>query len=315
MSDSVHQRLIGAKERVFRLQKAQRRKEELQKRLREQERLIMRHEMTLEAESPDYGKLLRLPVAHLFQTLLRSEKEQLKPERRQALAAALQLQAARQLHADTETDLHQVGVDLSHYRNAAREYDELMAEKEALLRTSPTFTYDLAEMDESIATQAALAKELQETCAAGRRAVASLEDVTRMLGKAERWGGWDAPVRGGFGSKPLPYNDIDEAKSHTHHAQHLLAAYRDELAEVKRTSDLGLDPDGLLRLTDEWIDGLITDWIDHGRLLSAVEVIHRALQVVRGMVGRTETAHAAAESQLASMKIGRLNWIEGRELA
>ncbi|MFC4102327.1 hypothetical protein [Paenibacillus xanthanilyticus] len=314
MSDSVHQRLIGAKERVFRLQKAQRRKEELQKRLREQERLIMRHEMTLEAETPDYGKLLRLPVAHLFQTLLHSEEEQRKPGRRLALAAALQLQAARQLHADTEADLHQVGVDLSHYRNASREYDELTAEKEALLRTSPTFTYDLAEMDESIATQAALAKELQEACAAGRRAAASLDDVSRMLGKVERWGGWDAPVRG-FGSKPLPYNDIDEAKSHTHHAQHLLAAYRDELIEVKRTSDLGLDPDGLLRLTDEWIDGLIGDWIEHGRMLNAIDVIHRALLSVRSMVARTEAAHAAAESQLAGMKIGRLNWIEGRELA
>lgn len=315
MSDSVHQRLIGAKERVFRLQKAQRRREELQKRLREQERLIMQHEMTLEAETPEYGKLLRLPVTHLFQTLLRSEEEQLKPERRQTLAAALRLQAARQLHADTESDLHQVGVDLSHYRNAAREYDELMAEKEALLRTSITFTYDVAEMDESIAIQTALAKELQEACAAGRKAAASLEDVSRMLGKTERWGGWDAPVSGGFGSKPLPYNHIDEAKSHLHHAQHLLAHFRDELAEVKRTSDLGLDTNGLLRLTDSWIDGLIDDWIASERMLNAVQEVNRALYSVRGMISRTETAHAAAESQLTGMKINRINWIEGRELA
>ncbi|MFB9324796.1 hypothetical protein ACFFSY_02430 [Paenibacillus aurantiacus] len=315
MSDSVHQRLIGAKERVFRLQKAQRRKEELQKRIREQERLIMQHEMTLEAETPEYGKLLRLPVAHLFRTLLRSEVEQHKPERRQTLTAALRLQAARQLHADTESDLHQVGVDLSHYRNAAREYDELMAEKESLLRTSPTFTYELAEMDESIATQAALAKELQEACTAGRRAAASLEDVARMLGKTDHWGGWDTPASGGFGGKPHLYAPIDEAKSHIHHVQHLLAAFRDELVEVKRTSDLELDLSSLLRMTDDWIDALIHDWVANGRMQNAIEETHRVLYGVRAMIGRTETAHATAESQLAGMKISRLNWIEGRELA
>ncbi|MBB3112968.1 hypothetical protein FHS18_005070 [Paenibacillus phyllosphaerae] len=313
--DTVHQRLIGTKERVFRLHKAQRRKEELQKRLREQERLIMQHELKLEDEEADVSKLMRMSLTTLFYTVLRSKDEQLKKERQEVLTAALKLQEARQLHSDTESDLQQANNDISYYRNAPREYDELMEEKEALLRTSPTFTYELAELDESVASKAVQAKELQEACSAGRRVLSALEDASAALAKAQSWGNWDLWGGGGMLSTHIKHNHIDDARSYIHNANHLMASFQDELADVNRTAAIRIDVSATLKMADYWFDGLIADWVVQGHIKNASERVSEALGHVRGILAALDTELAAVQTDLEGLRTKRISWIEGRELA
>ncbi|WP_274650922.1 hypothetical protein [Paenibacillus humicola] len=96
MADELYERLLAAKGRKYRLEKAESRRAALLKRKREQERQIVELEVRLEAEQADVEQLTRMSLTHLFYTILRSKNEQLETERQQALAAALRLQEAKQ---------------------------------------------------------------------------------------------------------------------------------------------------------------------------------------------------------------------------
>ncbi|MCR8634331.1 hypothetical protein [Paenibacillus radicis (ex Xue et al. 2023)] len=314
MPDSLHSRLMEAKERKFRLQKAERRKEELLKETRKQERLIIQLELQLESEQLDVDKLTRMSLANLFHTILRNKEEQLEMERQQALAAALKLQEAKQALEGMEADLEQVGNDLMDYRNAEREYEKLMAEMESVLRRESSSSANmLAEMDGRISDQAVLVKEIFEALTAGRRVLASLEDASASLEKAENWGKWDM-LGGGTISTHVKHNHVDDAKQYIHNANRLLLNFRNELADLKRSVDIHIEISGLLKMADYWFDGLITDWVVQGRIQHAQDQTLEAIHHIRTIVRQLQTEHSAAESALAGMKTKRILWIEQIEL-
>ncbi|MCQ6559482.1 hypothetical protein [Paenibacillus mendelii] len=310
MPNSFHLRLSDAKERLFRLQKAERRIQDLQKRVRELERLVIQLEIQLEDEQADVDKLTRMSLANLFHTILRSKAEQLEMERQQALSAALKLQEAKQTLADTEADLKRVGDDLAHYRNAKREYDELVVERESLLRNSPTSSQSLTEMEEQIGDQAILVKEIHEALTAGRRVLNSLQDASSSLEKAENWGNWDMWGGGGVISTHLKHNHVDDAKQFIHNANHLILNFRDELADVKRSISIEIDISSMLKMADYWFDGLISDWIVQGRIKDAQSQVLEAMHQVRTIVNHLHAEHQSESAVLQEMKTKRTNWIE-----
>jgi len=310
MPNSFHLRLSDAKERLFRLQKAERRIQDLQKRSRELERLVIQLEIQLEDEQADVDKLTRMSLANLFHTILRSKNEQLELERQQALSAALKLQEAKQTLADTEADLRRTGDDLSHYRNAKREYEELLVEREAILRSSPTSSEALTEMEENIADQSMLVKELNEAWTAGRRVFSSLEDASASLEKAENWGKWDMWGGGGLVSTHLKHNHVDDAKQFIHNANHLILNFRDELADVKRSIAIEVDISSMLKMADYWFDGLISDWIVQGKIQDAQNQVLEAMHHIRTIVNQLQTEHQSANTALLEMKSKRTLWIE-----
>ena len=314
MQDAFYERLIAAKERKFRLERAERRREELLKRLREQERLIIQLEVRLEAEQADVDALTRMSLANLFHTLLRSKEEQLEMERQQALAAALQLQEAKQSLEDIKAEIARVGNDLAEFRSAEREYERLMAEKESALRGSPTASLELAEMESEIADQTILVQEIDEALSAGKRVLASLEDASSSLEKAENWGNWDMWGGGGLISTHLKHNHVDDARQYLHNAKQLMQDFRDELADLKRTLDIEIDISGMLKMADYWFDGFITDWIVQGRIKQTQEQTLEAIRRVRDAVRQLQSEHSAAESALSRMKARRDAWIEGKNL-
>jgi hypothetical protein len=314
MTDTFHRQLAEAKEGKFRLNKAERRREQLQKRLREQERLISQLELELEAEQVDVDKLTRMSLTNLFHTILRSKEEQLEMERQQVLAAALKLQKAKQLYTDIESDLKRVGDDLANYRNAEREYEELMAEKESVLRSLPVSSTELAGMEEQITNQALLVKELHEAWRAGQRVLASLEDASGSLSKAEGWGKWDLWGGGGMISTHLKHNHIDDAKQFIHNANHQMHNFRDELADLQRSIKIEIETGGMLKMADYWFDGLIADWVVQGRIKHAHDQLLNAIGQVSAAVIQLHSEHSAADSALAGMKSKRTEWIEQMKL-
>ena len=125
---------------------------------------------------------------NLFHTVLRSKSEQLEMERQQALTAALQFEAAKQELLDTKKALIQVGDDLANYQRAENDYKKLMAVKESALLNAPLLSRELEIMDDRIADQKLLVKELQEALTAGKLVLASLTDASNSLEKAENRG-------------------------------------------------------------------------------------------------------------------------------
>ncbi|SFJ51669.1 hypothetical protein SAMN02799624_04849 [Paenibacillus sp. UNC496MF] len=311
MAEYGPDRLAEAKERMRRLEKAQRRQEQLRGRLREKEKQIVELEMKLEAEQADVEKLTRMSLANLFHTLLRSKEEQLELERRQALAAALNLQEARQAQERLKADIVDAGDELAACANAEVEYARLLAEREALLRTS-AYAAELAEMDAQIADRSLAAKELKEALTAGRRVMTSLEDASHSLEKAEGWGNWDLWGGGGVISTHMKHEHVDAAKASMNNANHLMRSFRDELADLDRTIGVGIDISGMLKFGDYWFDGLITDWIVQKRIQEAQNQTLGALGEVRAVVNRLQSEFAAADAALQGSRTKRVAWIEAQ---
>lgn len=310
MTDMYDERLMDAKDRKFRLNKAERMREELLKRRREQERLIVKLEVELESEQADVDQLTRMSVVNLFHTIFRSKEEQLELERQQALTAALKLQEAKAELASVEADLNQVGQELADYRDAERKYEQIMKEKEAALRNSREGSVELAEMEAKISDQASMAREIQEAWTAGKRVLTSLETASHSLEKAENWGKWDLWGGGGIVSTHLKHEHVDDAKSFIQNANHLLRNFRDELADLRRNIDISVDIGEVLKMADYWFDGFIADWVVQGRIQNSQDQVLEAIRQVRIVVDQLGAEHAAAESALANLKSERIAWIE-----
>jgi hypothetical protein len=314
MNEPINQKLADAKERKYQLQKAERKREELKKRLHTLERQVIKLELLLESEQADVDKLTKMTLTNLFHTILRSKDEQLKMERQQALSAALKLQEAQQELADTKDLLHSVGNDLANFQNAEQEYKELMLEKLAALRSRATFSNVLVEMEEQLEEQTYLVKELQEAWTAGRRVLTSLENASASLEKAENWGKWDMWANGGLISTHIKHNHIDDARSCIHNANHQMLNFRDELKDLNRSIAIEIDISSMLKMADYWFDGLITDWIVQGRIKSSQDQTLKAIHAIRGVVNQLQAEHAAAESALNIMNNKRRTWIEEQGL-
>ncbi|OCT15658.1 hypothetical protein A8709_16490 [Paenibacillus pectinilyticus] len=309
MPDDLNLRLRDAKERMFRLHKAERRREELLNRVNEQERLILRLELQLESEQADVDKLTRLSLVNLFHTILRSKAEQLDMERQQVLASALQLDAAKKALLDTKNALIQVGDDLAKFQLAEVEYEKLMALKEDALLHVPASSHELASMNESIADQKLLVKELQEALTAGRLVLASLTDASNSLDKAENWGKWDL-WGGGMLSTHAKHSHVDDAKTFIQQANHQILNFQSELKDLHHSFQIEIDISSTLKMADYWFDGLIADWIVQGRINNSQNQTLSALNHIRPVVNRLQTEHTAAEAALSGMLTKRINWIE-----
>lgn len=312
MTDILYERLMDAKERKSRLHKAERMREELLKRRREQERNIVKLEVELQSEQADVDQLTRMSMVNLFHTIFRSKEEQLELERQQALAAALKLQEAKAELASVEADLNQVGQELANYRDAEREYKQLMMEKEEALRHSSEASVELENMEAGISDQAELTREIGEAWTAGKRVLSSLETASDSLEKAENWGKWDLWGGGGIVSTHIKHQYVDDAKAYIQNANHLMRNFRDELADLRRNIDVTIDIGEVLKMADYWFDGFIADWVVQGRIQSSQDKVLEAIHQVRIIVSQLGAEHAASESALANLKSERIAWIENQ---
>jgi len=303
-------RLVELKERKYELDRAMRRREELQKRCREQEALIVKLEVQLEMEQEDVERLTRMSLANLFHTILRSKAEQLELERQEELAAALKLQEAKQTLTDLKEELAQVGQVLATYANAEYEYNQLLQQKEAFLRSSPHVSQELEEMEAQIGDQSLLLKEIGEALSAGKGVVSSLTYASESLDKAENWGNWDMWANGGLISTHIKHGHIDDARTSIHNANRQLEVFNRELADLQKSTDVQIDISGLLKMADYWFDGLITDWIVQGRINNAQEQALEALNKVSSVVNILGAEHRTAERELTALKHKRIAWIE-----
>lgn len=314
MSNELSTQLLEAKERMARLNKAERRREELLRRVNNQQQIIVQFELHLEKEQADVDKLTKMSLSNLFHTILRSKNEQLELERQQALSAALKLQEEKQRLATTQEDLRNLGDELAQYQGAEREYHRLMAAKETALRSATAHAIELIAMDDEIADQTIQLREVQEALTAGNRVVSALEDASASLEKAENWGNWDTWGGGGLISTSIKHGHVDDAKNHIQNANYLLHAFRDELDDLNQSINITIDISGSLKMADYWFDGLITDWIVQGRIKNSQQQTLDALQDIRSVVRELESKKASGQAALTALQSKRSAWIEMTDL-
>jgi hypothetical protein len=309
MENDLNRQISDAKERLYLLNKAERKRTELTQRVFDQEHLIIKLEIELESEQADVDKLSKLSLTNLFHTILRSKKDQMDYERQQVLNVVLQLQAAQQALEATRADLVRVGDDLTANGDAERAYKKLMSLKESSLRSGSKYSTTLSTMEKELDDQAILVKELLEAWTAGKRVVASLDDASASLEKAENWGKWDL-LGGGMLTTHQKHSHVDDAKASIQNANHLMLNFQEELKDLNRGLNIQIDISGTLKMADYWFDGLITDWVVQGRIANSQSQTLKALSEVRAVVNRLQAEHATASSALSVMRSKRTSWIE-----
>ncbi|GLX65913.1 hypothetical protein [Paenibacillus glycanilyticus] len=313
MTESLFDRLTEAKERKYELEKAIRKQSQFRSRLNELERQIIRLEVDLESEQADVDKLTRMSLTNLFHTLLRSKDEQLEMERQQALAAALKLTEATQERDMLKDEITQAGVTITAYQSADQDYKRIMLEQEQALRSMPGKASELLAMENSVAAQQVIVRELNEAFTAGKRVLASLEPAIDSLEKAINWGNWDTWGNGGLISTHIKHEHIDAAKSSISAANHELRSFQDELADLERSLDIRIDISGLLKFGDYWFDGLITDWIVQKRIKDTQDRTCEAAHEVRTVVKKLQAEYTTAEAALNGMTARRIAWLEQQQ--
>ncbi|MEF2248011.1 MULTISPECIES: hypothetical protein [unclassified Paenibacillus] len=315
MSELNFEQMAQLRERKHELTRAESRRENLLKRVREQEALIVKLEVELEMEQADVEKLTSMSLTNLFHTILRSKNEQLEMERQQVLAATLKLQEAQQSLQELKEELVEVGHLLYELSNAHEAYNQLMLKKEAALRNSPHAAHELEEMEDQISDKSLLLKEIGEALSAGRGVVSSLTYASESLEKAENWGNWDMWANGGLISTHIKHGHVDDARTSIHNANRQLRQFQKELADLQRSTDIQIDISGTLKMADYWFDGLITDWIVQGRIKNAQDQTLDGLHKVRMVVNALEADSRKAEGELAALKAKRMAWIEDAKQA
>ncbi|GKU80567.1 hypothetical protein [Paenibacillus sp. L3-i20] len=304
------ERFTEIKERMHELSRVVEKQRYLNKRIREQEVLIVKLEVELEMEQEDVEKLTRLSLMNLFHTILRSKTDQLELERQQELIAVLKLQEAKQILKELKEELLAVGEQYVSLSNAGSDYNELMLRKETALRNSPHTVDELEEMEEHISHKSLLLKEIKEALSAGRGVLSSLTYASEHLEKAENWGNWDLWANGGLLSTHIKHEHIDDAKTSIHNANRQLQDLHKELSDLDKSTNIHIDISGTLKMADYWFDGLISDWLVQGRIKDAQEQVLRALEKLRIVVKSLEVELSNAEKEVSQLKAKRIAWIE-----
>lgn len=266
----------------------------------------------LAREEQDVTRLEGLSLTGLFYSVLGSKEEQLQQERQEALAAQLKYDEAMLTVSGLAGELEQARQDLKAAEADAAAYPSLLKAKEELISRGTGQASDqlflLSERQRAVDWELLQVKEAQS---AGHTAAAALSRVADSLRSAQGWGTWDM-LGGGLIATAVKHSRMDDARSHAHHAQQALAAFRRELKDVALNLDAGqVGVDGFTRFADFFFDGLIVDWVVQSRINNSLHQVEQTQRQVRQVMASLETREREARANLTRIQQERDAFIAG----
>ncbi|WP_020615109.1 hypothetical protein [Paenibacillus daejeonensis] len=307
----LNQQLQTAAERRRHKQKWERQIQEYTKQLHQQERLERQLEHELKTEKADVDKLNSLSIANLFYTIMGSKQERMDKEQQDIVRVKLQYDQAMAELAQLKEELTELRSLLSDVYTAEREYEQLFAAKKALIREHYSEFRDALDAitDEENELNVQL-KELNEALTAGNHLRTYLEQAGESLSKAKQWGTWDM-VGGGTLSTYVKRGHMDDAREFIHHAQHLVARFQQELADVRSFPAIEIDlGGGFMTFADYFFDGLIVDWMVQGRIKESQDRVSNALHSLRPILRKLQEETARISGRLTAAKQERIRLVE-----
>ena len=130
-------------------------------------------------------------------------------------------------------------------------------------------------------------REVAEAVAAGRRALASLEEAADALDSASNWGLFDL-VAGGLMTSVFKHWRINDAREALERARADLRAFTRELADVRAIEELRVDVGGLASALDVLLDNPFVDLYVQKKIQDADEGVQAAIAATRTVLARLE---------------------------
>ena len=130
-------------------------------------------------------------------------------------------------------------------------------------------------------------KERDEALAAGRAALASLQEAREMLSSARGWGIYDTFFKGGFISGLIKHSKMDNAEQCIEQARYDLMRFNTELHDLDLIG-INLNTGDLLGFADIFFDGFLSDILMQSRIKDACNDLDNAIAKVRSLVSELE---------------------------
>ncbi len=130
---------------------------------------------------------------------------------------------------------------------------------------------------------------MREAVAAGRRALASLEEAADALDSASRWGLFDL-VLGGPISSLAKHARLGDAREALERARADLYAFTRELSDVRGIEELRVNVGGVASALDVLVDNPFVDLYVQKRISDAEDNVAAAITATKTVLARLESA-------------------------
>ena len=263
----------------------------------------------LEKEQGDVEELERMSLVSFLARIQGDMERRQAQERREAAMAKARYDAAKWDLEDLERRCRDARQEKNNLTGAQQEFQALLDEKEALLRTqgSPV-SQQLGQLALEQEQTAGQLREIQEAIQAGMAAHRALEEMVQDLDGAENWGVWDM-VGGGIMANFAKHGCLDDAQDAAYEARRALSRFRTELADVSSDQVPDVELGDFAVFADYFFDGLFADLFVQSRIREAQSQVALVIRRVEGLVARLR-----AERESLEEKQGQLDWQRERLL-
>lgn len=260
------------------------------------------------AEQHDVDQLKGRSLAAFFYAAIGKREEKLDKEQREAYAAAVKHDAVVRELTAVQQDIRSYEVERDALAGCEQRYAEVLERKrEALKQQDPMRAEQILALEQRLAQQRSLDKEIGEAIHAGEVAAQRVASIQSELNGADGWGTFDL-FGGGAISALAKHSHLDNAQSEIEILQTELRRFQTELNDVTIQADMQVRVDGFMGFADYFFDCLLVDWaiLDHihdaqEQIQTTDNQIQEALHRLRQMQLDCRTAQDEMQRELDTL--------------
>lgn len=270
--------------------KLQTAKDEVQERLLLKKRDAVKYKRVLDKEHKEFKQIEGLSLISLFHSIKGNKYEKLEKEKREYLAAKLNYDCLQDEVKLIEFQKSELIKKISSYGDLEQEYNQVLKEREIVfLEEKGEVGMKLHELSLQKNQLKTVDRETKEAIAAGKKVIASLNQVLSSLDSAEGWGTFDM-LGGGLIATAVKHSRLDDAKALISKTQYLMDDFARELKDV----DVRLDANKVINISgfetfaDYFFDGLIFDFMVQDKIHKSINHTQRIRSQVSGILDKLE---------------------------
>ncbi|MGF7048456.1 chromosome segregation ATPase [Paenibacillus sp. DS2015] len=306
MFEDLNLRLAVVKEKGRNYEKWEQRLELLEAERAEQEEQARRWKEKLSEEENDVEKLTGMTLSNLIYSIIGKKEEKLEREQIEVLEVKLKYDESARTLEDIENQMENIRNNMERIYDWKVEYEQIMREKEQYIIHHNRELMEAAEAQTDLTLKL---KELKEAINAGTSVMERLNYAIEGLESASNWGTYDM-LGGGMLSTHIKHNRIDEAMDYLHNARRAMGQFEKELHDVQMSLSVDIDIGTILKFSDYFFDGFISDWMVQGRINDTLSKVEDKATAISQLLRQLDEEYVSLELDLASKKRQYISIIE-----
>ncbi|MBP1995308.1 hypothetical protein [Paenibacillus eucommiae] len=296
MFDALNEKLAAAREQGRQQRIWKQRLLALEEELVERENQAIQWERQLNKEESDVERLKGMSFSRFFLTIRQKKETQLELE---MLGAKLKYEEVNHEITNIKAEIEALKTKLSVVQDWDLEEKNALGNREKLLQNGdPGVVRQLHELAERKAGLKILLKELAEALQEGHIVTTKLDLAKNAFLSSIHWDSLDSSIDE-TAVTPGKHDELDEAIAHIHNAQQSLVRFDKEMRDVRASLTMEMDASPFLRFSDNFFDGLITDWILQGKVQSTIAQIDAKSSAIKTVLWELENEQSKTENELA----------------